>query len=286
MNTQVVLNRLKNYRLDSVAGELQAIREITQELILFALSTGDFFNYAAFQGGTCLRIIHGLNRFSEDMDFILRNPVPSFSWQPYLSLIGTTVGQYGYRIEVQDKSKTDSAIKKAFIKDDSIGKILDLAFAARQGSPQKIRIKLEIDTNPPGHGNFETKYLNFPSLSNISVQDKPTLFAGKSHALLCRKYEKGRDWYDFLWYAGTRTGINYNHLSAALDQSGPWAGKKIRVDQEWYTIQMTKRISEIDWQRAKDDVIDFLPVLEKRTLSLWGKDLFLSALDGLLPEVR
>lgn len=104
MNTSIIEDRLKKYGAISTETEITAIREITQELILFALSTSDFFSHAAFQGGTCLRIVHGLSRFSEDMDFILKTHDTTFSWQQYLTLIGTTLEQYGYSVELQDKS--------------------------------------------------------------------------------------------------------------------------------------------------------------------------------------
>lgn len=281
MNTGIIENRLKRYRTDSPETELTAIREITQELILFALSTSDFFSHAAFQGGTCLRIVHGLSRFSEDMDFIQKAPDTAFSWQQHLTLIGTTLEQYGYSVELQDKSHADETVKKAFIKDDSIGKVLRLAYANRQGTQRKIRIKLEIDSNPPGGGEFESAFIGFPAPSSITVETLPTLFAGTSHALLCRKYEKGRDWYDFLWYLGNKTPINYRRLSAALGQTGPWAGNDITVDRTWYLDEMKRRIGEMDWARAKDDVAPFISRQEQGLLSKWSADFFLSALERL-----
>lgn len=281
MNTSIIEDRLKKYGTNSAETELTAIREITQELILFALSTSDFFSHAAFQGGTCLRIVHGLNRFSEDMDFILREPDSAFSWQQYLTLIGSTLEQYGYSVELQDKSHVDKTVKKAFIKDDSIGQVLRLAYANRQGTQQKIRIKLEIDTNPPGGGEFESAFIGFPAPSSITVETLPTLFAGKSHALLCRTYEKGRDWYDFLWYLGNKTPVNYRRLSAALYQTGPWEGQDLTVDRTWYITEMRRRISETDWTRAKDDIAPFLSPQEQGLLTKWSADFFLSAFERL-----
>lgn len=281
MNTSIIENRLKRYPTDSPETELTAIREITQEIILFALSTSDFFSYAAFQGGTCLRIVHGLGRFSEDMDFILKKPDTNFSWQQYLTLIGTTLEQFGYSVELQDKSHRDNTVKKAFIKDDSIVKVLRLAYANRLGTQRKIRIKLEIDSNPPGGGEFESAFIGFPAPSSITVETLPTLFAGKSHALLCRTYEKGRDWYDFLWYLGNKTPVNYRRLSAALNQSGPWKGQGLAVDRTWYIQEIERRISEMDWNRAKDDVAPFISQQEQGLLNKWSADLFLSALERL-----
>jgi len=281
MNNSIIENRLKRYRTDSPETELTAIREITQEIILFALSTSDFFSYAAFQGGTCLRIVHGLGRFSEDMDFILKKPDTNFSLQQYLTLIGTTLEQFGYSVELQDKSHRDNTVKKAFIKDDSIVKVLRLAYANRLGTQRKIRIKLEIDSNPPGGGEFESAFIGFPAPSSITVETLPTLFAGKSHALLCRTYEKGRDWYDFLWYLGNKTPVNYRRLSAALNQTGPWKGQGLAVDRTWYIEEIERRIYEMDWNRAKDDVSPFISQQEQGLLNKWSADFFLSALERL-----
>lgn len=281
MNTGIIEDRLKRYRTNSAETELTAIREITQELILFALSTSDFFSHAAFQGGTCLRIVHGLNRFSEDMDFILKTGDTDFSWKQYLTLIHTTLEQYGYSVELQDKSHAEETVKKAFIKDDSIGKVLRLAYANRQGTQRKIRIKLEIDTNPPGGGEFESAFIGFPAPSSITAETLPTLFAGKSHALLCRTYEKGRDWYDFLWYLGNKTPVNYRRLAAALDQTGPWERQGLSVDRAWYIDEMKRRIGEMDWKRAKDDVAPFISPQEQGLLSKWNAEFFLNALARL-----
>ncbi|MFA6008114.1 MAG: nucleotidyl transferase AbiEii/AbiGii toxin family protein [Candidatus Shapirobacteria bacterium] len=283
MNTRIIEARLKMYGVQAGISESQALREITQELILYALSTSDFFTSAAFQGGTCLRILHGIDRFSEDMDFILKQANSNLTWQPWFSLISATLEQYGYSVEVQDKSKAGEAVKKAFVKDDSIGKILHLAYPDKRGSSRPVKIKLEVDTNPPNGSEFETKYIGFPSVSSVTVENLPTMLAGKSHALLCRKYEKGRDWYDFLWYMDRKIPVNYRRLSAALRQSGPWADKDILVDRTWYIDEMSQRIANTDWKRSKEDITAFITQEGQRGLDLWGQDLFLSAL-ARLPE--
>lgn len=281
MNTRIIEERLARYGSNSDFESTRAIREITQELILFALSTTDFFTRAAFQGGTCLRIVHGLDRFSEDMDFIAKRGDLDFSWMPYIALVGTVLEQYGYRVELQDKSQADDTVKKAFIKDDSIGKLLSLSFSNRAGVPGKIRIKLEIDTNPPGGGAFETKYIGFPAAASITTETLSTMFAGKSHALLCRKYEKGRDWYDFIWFITRKTEPDYLRLSAALQQSGPWRGQEISADKAWYLGQMKKRIENADWDKARADVAPFISLREQKSLEVWSRFFFLSMLEEL-----
>ncbi len=145
---------------------------------------------------------------------------------------------YGYRLEITDRDKADTTVKKAFLKDSSLGKIIDLQHANQTGPMSKIRIKLEVDTNPPAGSGYELKYLDFPFVSSVAVQDKPSLFAGKIHALLCREYIKGRDWYDFIWYTSNRIGINHDFLTSAINQVGPWKGQSITADKSWLLNEM------------------------------------------------
>ncbi len=208
MSIKIIQDRLDSYHCKTALEEELALREITQEVALAALARTDFFMFAAFQGGTCLRIFYGTNRFSEDFDFILKEPDKSFDLQPYLKGLLDELLAYGSELELTDRSKAKMAVKKAFLKDASIGKLLQLNHLRANRSRRKIRIKLEIDTNPPAGSNYEMKYLDFPFVSSVTVQDLPSLFAGKLHALLCREYAKGRDWYDFIWYTSRGAEIN------------------------------------------------------------------------------
>ena len=281
MSIKLIQERLNSYDCKSEIEEEQAIREITQEVVLAALGRTDFFKHAAFQGGTCLRIFYGLNRFSEDMDFILKESDPSFELKPHLHALTDELTAYGYNIEVADRSKMDVTVRKAFLKDDSIGKVLQLNYRSQTGPLRKIRIKFEVDTNPPLGSELEIKYHDFPFVSSVIVQDKPSLFAGKVHALLCRKYIKGRDWYDFLWYTSQEIGINYNFLSSALDQQGPWQGQNIQVDLNWCLNELDKAIKFMDWKATALDVRRFVRVAEQPSLDLWSNDLFLAQLEKL-----
>jgi hypothetical protein len=123
---------------------------------------------------------------------------------------------------------------------------------------------------------MEIKYVDFPFISSVTLQDKPSLFAGKLHALLCREYVKGRDWYDFLWYTSQDIGINYDFLSSALRQQGPWKNKDIRVDLKWCLEHLEKKVSSVDWAEAREDVRRFVKVTEQPSLELWSRELFLS----------
>ena len=281
MSIKLIQDRLDSYHCKSEIEEKQAIREITQEVMLAALGRTDFFKHAAFQGGTCLRIFYGLNRFSEDLDFILKEPDADFELKPHLLTMTDELTAYGYRIEITDRSGTDIAVRKAFLKDDSLGKVLQLNYAGQTGPRRKIRIKFEVDTNPPSGSEFEIKYLDFPFVSSVVAQDKPSLFAGKIHALLCRDYIKGRDWYDFLWYTSRGIEINYTFLESALKQMGPWKDRDIEVNYDWCVTELKKQITSIDWRATTQDVRRFVHVTEQPSLNLWGKDLFLNQLNKL-----
>ena len=278
MSVKLIQDRLDSYNCKSSIEEEHAIREITQEVVLAALGRTDFFKHAIFQGGTCLRIFYGLNRFSEDMDFILKETNKNFSLQPHIQAVSDELDAYGYGIEIMDRSRADIAVRKVFLKDDSLGKVLQLQYVDKSGPPKKIRIKLEVDANPPSGSGMEIKYVDFPFVSSVVVQDKPSLFAGKIHALLCREYVKGRDWYDFLWYTSQDIGINYEFLSSALRQQGPWQDEDIHVDLKWCLEHLEEKISSIDWAEAREDVRRFIKVSEQPSLELWSKELFLSQL--------
>ena len=285
MSIQMIQQRLLSYNCKTDMEEQQAVREITQEVVLAALGRGDFFKQALFQGGTCLRIFYGLNRFSEDMDFILRDVNPDFQLKDHIKHVTDELAAYGYNIEITDRNRSDATVKKAFLKDDSLGKVIDLQHTGQTGPTAKIRIKIEVDTNPPLGSGHELKYLDFPFISAVAVQDKASLFAGKIHALLCREYIKGRDWYDFIWYTSNRIGVNYTFLSSAINQVGPWKGRSLSVDKTWLLKEMEQKIVSMNWKQAAQDVRRFVRASEYPSLDLWSKELFLGQL-GKLKQIR
>lgn len=278
MSLPIVQQRLRSYNCQTEIEEQQAIREITQEVALAALGRGDFFKHALFQGGTCLRIFYGLNRFSEDLDFLLRKPDPNFQMKEHLQGLRDELVAYGYQIEITDRSKANATVKRAFLKDSSLGQLIELRYANQVGTLAKIRVKLEIDTNPPAGSGAELLYLDFPFVSAVAAQDQPSLFAGKLHALLCREYVKGRDWYDFIWYTGRGIGVNYAFLTSAINQLGPWQGRDVVADKNWVMGELRNKIASINWKQAVDDVRPFIRVNEQPSLNLWGSDLFLKQL--------
>jgi predicted nucleotidyltransferase component of viral defense system len=275
MSVQVIQDRLDSYACRSTLEEEQALREITQEIVLAGLGRTDFFKHAAFQGGTCLRIFHGLNRFSEDLDFALMAANHDFDMNPYLKTLGRELTAYGYEFEIDDRSKVDQAVRKAFLKDESLGRLIFLNYRPATGPLRKLRIKLEVDIRPPAGATYKTKVLDFPFPSAVCLFDLPSLFAGKIHALLCREYTKGRDWYDFIWYTSRRTSINYELLSSSITQTGPWQGQRVETDRDWCIEKLTRKIKEMDWQQARRDVERFVKPHERPSLDLWTRDFFL-----------
>lgn len=274
MSIQIIQDRLNGQLWETQLAEQQALREITQEIILAALGRGDFFKHAAFQGGTCLRIFHGLERFSEDLDFVLREPNPQFDWSDYVNQIKREVEAFGLNFTAKDKSELNAAVKKVFLKEDSLGKVLALQYAPKTGPAKQIRIKLEVDTNPPSGSECEIKHLEFPFHASVTVQDLPSLFAGKIHALLCRTYIKGRDWYDFLWYTSRGIPINYQFLTSALNQQGPWQSTGVLANEVWVMQEVGNKIASLNWKQAADDVRIFVPDRDQKSLKLWNEAIF------------
>ncbi len=276
----LIQKRLADYKVSDPIEEENALKEIVQEIILFALWQADFFEVAAFQGGTSLRILHGLTRFSEDIDFILLKPDPKFSWQPYLEKLVETCKEFGIDLEALSKGHMDRNVKAALIKDNSIANQLNLNFINHQ-KDQKLKIKLEIDCNPPAGSGFDHTYLDFPVDFEVGHQDMRSNFSLKTHALLCRPYLKGRDWYDFNWYIAQGVTPNLKLLKNALEQYGPWQGESFNVDREWLVKALGEKISSINWNDAAADVERFLKPVEQKSLKLWSERFYISKLKKL-----
>ena len=250
---ELIQQRLTEYKTVNPVDEENALKEIVQEIILFALWQAEFFAVAALaasKGAGHLKILHGLNRFSEDIDFILLEPDADFSWQPYLDHLSATCKEFGIEPEVLDKKQMDKAVRTALIKDTSIANQLNLSFMTNQVG-RKLIIKLEIDCNPPAGSGFDYSYLDFPVDFEVCHQDLSSNFALKTHALLCRPYLKGRDWYDFNWYIAQGVAPNMGLLKNALLQLGPWKEQDLNVDREWLVDALRGKIASINWQDAE-----------------------------------
>ncbi len=271
---ELIQKRLDAYKATNPIEEEQATKEIIQEIALYALWRADFFDVAAFQGGTSLRILHGLPRFSEDLDFMLKAPNPDFNWSGYLDALLACFDEFGLSSEALPKGRMDNRVRKAIIKDNSVAHQLNLSFYRGQEN-QKLKIKLEIDVEPPADSGYEYTYLDFPLDYEVCHQDLSSNFSLKIHALLCRGYLKGRDWYDFNWYVKQGVAVNLLHLENALYQYGPWKGDdNLSVDLAWLQQVLSNKIEGIDWKQAVSDVERFLNTAEQKSLSLWSERFF------------
>lgn len=278
MNTNIE-QMLSRYRTDTTEDQKNAIKEITQEIVLCGLSRAGFFQKAAFYGGTALRIFYGLDRFSEDLDFSLKVKDPSFSLADYFHSVEKEVQAYGLRMSVTEKEKsTDSNVKSAFVKGNTKELVLqffaDALLAGKVAANETVKIKFEVDTNPPAFASFETKFRLLPSPYEVCLYDMPSLFAGKIHAVICRAWKsrvKGRDLYDYIFYLSRNAKVNLPHLRARLVDSG-FLDEAEPFDLETLKEILNKRFDEIDYTSAKEDVRSF--IRDKASLDLWSANFF------------
>jgi len=281
-----ISNMLSAYDLSTVASASDAIREIIQEIALLGLSRSSFFTKAAFYGGTALRIFYGLDRYSEDMDFSLLHSDETFDLDEYKAFVISELSAFGFEVSFEKRKKSvDTRIESAFLKADTKAQFLVIenvqALANKLPKGQSIRIKIEVDTDPPLGFNTETKYHLHPIPFSAKVYTMPDLFAGKMHALLCREWKgrvKGRDWYDFVWYVSRNTPLNLVHLDARITQSGhrKWDGE---LTSAIFRELIRERIDALDVASAKDDVKRFLS--RSVDVSIWAKEFFLAVAEKI-----
>lgn len=256
---------------------LAALREIMQEITLAGLARTDFFEKAAFYGGTALRIFYGLDRFSEDLDFSLLQTNEAFSLEPYFSAIQTEFAALGITVSFREKEKTKrTSIESAFLKTETIWTELILEDILKQTgirSNKSIKIKIEIDRNPPVGFKTEQKLLLRPFSFYVKCYTRPYLFAGKLHALLFRKWNKrvkGRDWYDLEWYIKQRIPLDTNHFLQRAIASNDWKDTKITSDQ--INNLLHQKIEKVSIPSIKEDVVRFIK--DDSTLRIWSSSYF------------
>lgn len=261
-----------------------ALREIMQEITLAGLARTDFFENAAFYGGTALRIFYGLDRFSEDLDFSLLNTNEAFSLEPYFSAIQTEFAALGITVSFREKEKTKrTAIESAFPKTETIWTELVLEDILKQTgirSNKSIKIKIEIDRNPPVGFKTEQKLLLRPFSFYVKCYTRPSLFAGKLHALLFRKWNKrvkGRDWYDLEWYIKQRIPLDTNHFLQRAIASNDWKDTKITSDQINNLLQ--QKIENVSISSIKEDVVRF--IYDDSNLAIWSAAYFKDLVDQM-----
>lgn len=259
--------------------QIDKLREILQQTALLGLARHQFFQHAAFYGGTALRILYGLDRYSEDLDFSLLKPNPDFDFTPFVYGMHQELTAMGFELDIDLRLKNvDSGIWSAFLKGNTLSMLLSIHEKNRIigiHPDQKIQIKLEIDTDPPlMHLPVESKLVKNPVPFYVATYAVADLFAGKMHAALCRNWKqriKGRDWYDVIWYIQSGIPVNLAHLSERMRQT-----KHLNSEEKFGERELLERvhakIDAIDWELAKSDVAVFVP--NKQKLAIWSKSFF------------
>lgn len=258
-----------------------ALREILQEVALLGLWRSKFFEHAAFYGGTALRVLHGLERYSEDLDFSLLKPDPDFRLATYGNSLQKEIRSFGFHVHFQQPERSATrkkAIDSAFLKTNTLRELLVIQAAPEliKGlHPEKVlKIKLEVDTDPPPNFETENQYLLNPIPFSVRAYALPDLFAGKLHAVLCRKWKnrvKGRDWYDLVWYVSRKTPVRLHHLEARLRQSGDY-NKSMPLSRGLLIDQLREAVQSLDVPKAQSDVQRF--IRDPRTTEIWSNDFF------------
>lgn len=282
----IIDEMLKKYKAETLDEKKNAIKEIIQEIVLCGLSRAGFFDKAAFYGGTALRIFYGLDRFSEDLDFSLKEKDVDFDLTSYFPVLEKEVRAFGLNLKVEEKHKnTDSDIKSAFLKGNTKEHLLlfyandDFSFGVNRD--EILRIKFEVDTNPPGGARYEHRYSLKPAPYEVTLYDLPSLFAGKVHAVLCRGWKnrvKGRDLYDFVFYLQRGVSLNLENLKQKLIQSEAWK-EDDELSLEEVKRMLCERFDHIDFEKAKDDVRDFIK--DKASLNIWSSGFFKAITESL-----
>ena len=267
MNTNEIFNQmLSSYDITTELQKRNAIFEVNQQIILSGLYNGGFFNEAAFYGGTCLRIFHGLHRFSEDMDFSLLAPNENFDFTHYFQPIIDQFAMVGREVEIRKKDKKNfGKVESAFLKDNT--DVYDITFQTEKS----VKIKIEVDTQPPLKFQTEQKLLLLPQSFMTRCFTLPALFAGKMHALVYRSWKnrvKGRDWYDFEWYVRHNVPLDFTHLCERALQFN-----HEEPDKETFLQKLNERLATADMNQIKADVLPF--VRNPKELDIWSNDYFM-----------
>lgn len=281
-----ILDLIAKYEPKNKNDYENALHEIIQELALVGLWRSKFFEVGAFYGGTSLRILYGLDRFSEDLDFSLLIPNPSFNFHSYLLAIQNELMISGLDTKVEQKVKhPDAKVHSAFLKTNTLETFIRIGLSEQERRTTQIneilKIKVEVDIDPPSEFSTETKMLLSPLPFSVKTYVPQDLFAGKMHALLFRNYRvrvKGRDWYDLVWYVARKTPLHLAHLEARMRQSGDWDRKESLTSEAIFQL-LKDKITQLNIQAAIADILPF--VRDKRKIEIWSHDFFLSLLRQL-----
>ena len=280
----IISDWLKEYSPKNQQQAFDALREIMQEITLAGLSRSGFFEKAAFYGGTALRIFYGLDRYSEDLDFSLLESNPEFSLEPYFQAIIEEFASLGITVSLKEKQKSiESNVESAFLKSDTVWKELVLEGVVPQTGIKMMphmKIKIEVDREPPLGFATEEKLLTRPISFYVKTFTLPSLFAGKMHALLFRKWQnrvKGRDWYDLEWYIKKGIALDLGHFLMRAQDTGDWKEETIIKNQ---VLELLKeKINTVNFESIKEDVTRFIP--DDSGLKIWNAKYFTDLIEKL-----
>jgi len=281
-----VRQMIERYACQTRDDYLNALREILQQLALLGLWRSKFFEHAALYGGTALRILHGLDRYSEDLDFSLLKPAATFSLGAYGDSLQRELRSFGFEVSFESRARNrQSAIESAFLKANTLRQMLvvkaGVDLTRRLHADEVLKIKLEVDTDPPGGFETESRTVLVPVPFAVRVYCLPDLFAGKMHALLCRRWKtrvKGRDWYDLVWYLGHQPRLHLQHLEARMRASGDWS-EAAPLSRNRLLDLVRTAIGHLDIAEARQEADRF--VRDKTSLKLWSREFFLEIVDRI-----
>jgi len=282
---KVRLRSLMPEPLPATAPErINALREVMQSVALLALWRARFFEHAAFYGGTALRILYGLDRFSEDLDFSLLSPATDFRFSAYENALINEFESWGFKVRFESKQKqSNTSIESAFLKTDTLKHLLLIEAPVREISPHAVlKIKLEVDTRPPQDFETEMKYVFSPLQFAVRSYTLPCLFAGKLHAVLFRRWRnrvKGRDWYDLVWYISRHPNLSLRHLEARMRQSGDYVSTE-PLSRGMVMELLSQTIDRLNIDQAKAEVSPF--VNDRQNLDIWSRDFFHEAVGKIV----
>lgn len=275
---EALTSLLERYKCKSIEDQERALREVIQEIALLGLWRAKFFEHAAFYGGTALRILYGLDRFSEDLDFSLLQKNETFSLRNYEKAIVTELAGFDIDATVDTKFKAvESKVESAFVKANTMIHLLKIGTTWRTHRDKILKIKIEVDTNPSMGFLTEARPYFRPIPYSIKTFTPPDLFAGKLHALLFRKRIQnpiGRDWYDLLWYVSRSTPVRLSHLEARARQSGHWTSTQT-LDLNSLIEMLEEKLESTSIEELNKDVRPFLT--DQSQLSAWTPELFQAA---------
>lgn len=276
-----IRDMLRRYDCRTRDDYINALRDILQSVALLGLWRSKFFDRAAFYGGSALRILYGLDRYSEDLDFSLLRPDNGFSLGNYGAALCREIGSFGFQVDFEPRSRRENtAIESAFLKANTCRELIvieasdELLHGLHPG--KQLKIKIEVDTDPPGGFQVGTEYVLQPLPFPVRVYSLPDLFAGKVHAVLCRKWKsrvKGRDWFDLAWYVSRHPELRIGHLEARMRQTGDYSGEEPLNRAELLRL-MRNAVDNLDIDGARKDVEPF--VRDRRLLEVWSRDFFQS----------